>query len=320
MRAPPDGLATDTVAAALCDGWGIEAELAYAPVGAGSYHWHAGDVFVTVDDLDQKAWLGRGRDVVFANLRAAFDTAAELRAAGLDFVVAPVPGRAGEALRRLGDRHSIAVFPFLDGAAGEFGVYESGADRLAVTGLLARLHGTPARSAPAPGLALPGRAHLDAALAQLDRPWTGGPLSEPARDAVRQGAGELAALLDLADRLAAVSLRGPLVVTHGEPHAANVIRAGEGRFLLDWDTVALAPAERDLWLLAEPDSTLADAYAELTGRALDGRALDYYRLAWDLKDWAEYLNVLRSPHGDNDDTRRSLHALARIGDVHAGWL
>ncbi|HXP18631.1 MAG TPA: phosphotransferase [Streptosporangiaceae bacterium] len=34
------------------------------------------------------------------------------------------------------------------------------------------------------------------------------------------------------------------VTTHGEPHSANIIRAGSGRLLIDWDTVGLAPPER----------------------------------------------------------------------------
>ena len=38
-------------------------------------------------------------------------------------------------------------------------------------------------------------------------------------------------------------------MTHGEPHAGNVMRTDEGRLLVDWDTVALAPPERDLWML-----------------------------------------------------------------------
>ena len=35
-------------------------------------------------------------------------------------------------------------------------------------------------------------------------------------------------------------------------------------------------------------------------------ALDFFRLAWDLGDLSEYLNVLRSPHQENDDTLRQI--------------
>jgi spectinomycin phosphotransferase len=43
---------------------------------------------------------------------------------------------------------------------------------------------------------------------------------------------------------------GPVVVTHGEPHPGNILRAAGGLYLIDWDTVGLALPERDLWMVA----------------------------------------------------------------------
>ena len=158
-------------------------------------------------------------------------------------------------------------------------------------------------------------------LLELDEAWTGGPLSEPARDAVRDSASELAELLTLADRLAADAQKrgGGWVVTHGEPHAANVMRTGDRRLLVDWDTVALAPPERDLWMLVVGGTDAADLYERATGTRLDDAALDFFRLTWDLKDLAEYLNVLRSPHQENDDTVRQLQALTRSAAIRESW-
>ena len=98
-------------------------------------------------------------------------------------------------------------------------------------------------------------------------------------------------------------------MTHGEPHAGNVMRTGEGRVLVDWDTVALAPPERDLWMLVAGGTDAADLYVRATGTQLDEAALDFFRLAWDLSDLAEYLNVLRSPHEEDDDTVWGYQAL-----------
>ncbi len=58
--------------------------LQYVPVGGGSYHWAVRDEpgerwFVTVDDLDDKGWLGSTRPAVFTGLTAAMDAAATLR-------------------------------------------------------------------------------------------------------------------------------------------------------------------------------------------------------------------------------------------------
>jgi hypothetical protein len=68
---------TDVLIEALANGWGIDVDAAdYAAVGAGSYHWVVSDrngtrAFVTVDDLDKKAWLGDTRKSTFDGLRRA---------------------------------------------------------------------------------------------------------------------------------------------------------------------------------------------------------------------------------------------------------
>ncbi len=317
MRAPPEGIDSDDVAAALADGWGFDvAETEYAPVGAGSYHWlvRARDgtpAFVTVDDLDAKPWLGETRDDVFANLLCAFATAVALRDAGLEFVVAPFRTTNGDTVYRLGPQHAVALFPFLDGAAGEFGPHAEDA-RADVVAMLARLHGTtPAGPAPrVVGLDVPGRRQLEAALREVGEPWTGGPFSEPARHALAAISSDVAELLAFADRLAA-DVRSDWVVTHGEPHAGNVLTAGERRLLVDWDTVALAPPERDLWQVVETadDKT---AYTEATGYEIDETALSFFRTAWDLDDLAAYLNVLRMPHAENEDTTFALAFVTRF--------
>src|SRR6266508_426095 len=87
----------------LADGWRFDVEaIDYAAVGFGSYHWVATDPrgtrrFVTVDDLEQKPWLGDTRETVFDGLMRSFDTAVALRDAGLGFVVAPIITSDGEA-------------------------------------------------------------------------------------------------------------------------------------------------------------------------------------------------------------------------------
>ena len=105
---------------------------------------------------------------------------------------------------------------------------------------------------------------LEAALRDVDEPWSGGPLSEPARQAFSSHAADVPEFLALADRLAAgVEQRGATsVITHGEPHAGNVLRTDGGHVLVDWDTVARGPRERDLWWLADEPGDLA-AYTAL---------------------------------------------------------
>jgi hypothetical protein len=61
---------------------------------------------------------------------------------------------------------------------------------------------------------------------------------EPARALITRTAGHIRHLLASFDQLAERVTALEPVVTHGEPHHANLIRAGTGVMLIDWDTVA----------------------------------------------------------------------------------
>jgi aminoglycoside phosphotransferase (APT) family kinase protein len=320
---PPAELETRALIRHLADGWGFDAETAeYAAVGGGSYHWVVTDRtgtrrFVTGDDLETKPWLGGTRDSVFDGLRRAFDTAAALRDAGLPFVVGPIPTSSGETVVRIGSRYTVALFPFVAGHAGTYGAYDD-ATRAAVVSILAELHRATSAVATVARrieLDLPGRSRLEVALAALDEPWSGGPFSERARDALTCHASDVAEWLALFDRLATdvAGRGGDWVVTHGEPHAANVLSTGDGHRLVDWDTVALAPPERDLWILVG-DSSDEEAvhYAAATGHQLDQAALDFFRLMWDLEDIAAFTALLRSPHAEHADTAKAYAGLTLL--------
>ena len=323
MKALPEEFETGAIADLLADGWGFDVEAAdYANVGFGSYHWVVRDLegargFVTVDDLDHMPWLGETRESVFDDLRRAFDTAVALRDGGLGFVVAPIPTTLGETVRRVGPRHTIALFPFVDGQAGRFGRYDTPDERAAVVSMLAELHkATPAGGSVARriDLDLPGRRQLESALDDVNQTWSGGPFSEPARQALAAHASDVAALLAAADRLS-IDVAGrsaSWVVTHGEPHPGNVIRTEESLVLVDWDTVAIAPPERDLWMVVGDNADEASLYADATGHELDEVAVNYFRLAWDLADIATYIGVFRSPHRRTEDTVEAYDFLAAV--------
>jgi spectinomycin phosphotransferase len=327
----PDGFDASALVRSLADGWGFEVEsIDYAPVGFGSYHWVSTDVagtrgFVTVDDLDRKPWFGDDREAAYDGLLHAFGTAVALRDAGLEFVVAPTRTSEGEPLRRIDARYSAALFPFVDGRAARHGAYDTPEQRAAVITMLARLHeATPAVESVARriDLDLPGRRQLESGLEAVDRPWSGGPYSEPARQDLARHAGELVELLALFDRLAddVATRSADWVVTHGEPHAANLIRTGSGDRLIDWDTVALAPRERDLWMVMSETGDEGRAYAAATGREPDPVAIDLFRLTWDLGDLAAYVEVLRSPHRESEDTRKAYAGLQKCAAIRDQWV
>jgi hypothetical protein len=93
-----------------------------------------------------------------------------------------------------------------------------------------------------------------------------------------------------------------MVITHGEPHAGNVMITSGGLVLIDWDTALLAAPERDLWTLAEDDAALLDRYAAATGRELDRDALSFYRLWFDLAEIGQYLGLFHGPHEQSADS------------------
>jgi spectinomycin phosphotransferase len=317
VRALPEEFEASALIGFLAEGWGFDVETAdYAAVGGGSYHWVVRDLegtrgFVTVDDLDHKPWLGDTRESVLDELARAFDTAVALHDGGLGFVVAPIPTSRGETMRRLGPRYTVALFPFVDGQAGRFGEYDT-AERAAILTMLAALHrATPPVSTRRIDLELPGRRELESALLDLSQPWSGGPLSEQARELLAPHASFVTQLLALFDRLSAevASRSTNWVVTHGEPHAANVMRTAESHVLIDWDTVALAPPERDLWMLVDQSPDAATTYADSTGNQVGQDAVNFFRLTWTLADVASFTNLLRSPHRDSADTKKAYNAL-----------
>jgi spectinomycin phosphotransferase len=184
--APPEEFETSALIDFLADGWGFDVEaVRYAPLGGGSYHWVIEDLvgkrgFVTADDLDQKPWLGDTRDSAFDGLRRAFDTTVVLRDGGLDFVAAPISATGGDTVRRFGPRHTVALFPFVDGKPGTFSRYET-AERAALLTMLAELHRVPVVGSLTSrvDLGLPGRGRLEAALRELNQTWSGGPSPNP---------------------------------------------------------------------------------------------------------------------------------------------
>ncbi|MEU6251152.1 phosphotransferase [Streptomyces sp. NPDC047043] len=108
------------------------------------------------------------------------------------------------------------------------------------------------------------------------------------------------------------------MLTHGEPHPGNIIRSPAGPRLIDWDTVQIAPPERDLWMLTtaladllgeEPacddDQALA-RYTRLTGRTATPTGIALYRLWWTPADIAVFVDELRRPHGTGQDVTAAL--------------
>jgi spectinomycin phosphotransferase/16S rRNA (guanine(1405)-N(7))-methyltransferase len=329
----PADLDQESIAECLAAGWGFDVmSLEYQAVGFGSHHWLAtgdsGDTrFVTVDDLRAKR---RSRedteDAAFTRLARAFTTVVALRdRAGLQFVVAALPDLRGHILTRLTDRYSLVVHPVLAGRpAGSYGGYESRADRAAVLNLLVQLHGATeavAEHADRDDLRVPLRDELERAVEDVDTPWNTGPYGERARALLRAHATGLHRLLHAYDDLAAGVMQheARTVITHGEPHAGNVLMVNGALRLIDWDTTLIAAPERDLWTLDPGDGSMLEAYRLATGVTTSPEALTLYRLSWDLGEIAYYVAGFRQAHQDSTDAAEAWKNLVHYLDPAHRW-
>lgn len=328
MKTPPSTTDLDphTLVTLLTERWELPpVTLTYLALGFGSHHWCAEATdnpsqrwFVTVDDVNQSI-AGS-----FTQLERSLRTATVLHdRAGIEAVVAPLPDIAGDVVVGIGKAQTswaVAVYPWLDVEPSSFGAFATSTDRLEAIRLVARLHGaTPSVPAEIPrrdAMAIPHRTACDVALDRLGMPWVGGPFAEPARIATRDAEGAVRRAFHAYDRLveAVRADSASWVITHGEPHPGNLVRCRDTRALVmvDWDTCALAPRERDLWQVfsLEPTEDELAAYREVAGDApISDDALALYRLWWDLSEVAIYLTWFTQAHEESDDMRTGFDGL-----------
>jgi spectinomycin phosphotransferase len=278
MLERPSDVTDDEVLAVVRRHWEPRADaVEHLPVGWGAHHWRVDvqgepTLFATLDpDLPRHTQ---------ASLELAYASAAAL---GLDFVWPSLPAAGGGFTVPVGAR-TASVTAWLDGRRPDESVAE-------LPELLAELH-----HAPPPSTARAWSTEIDPGLPVLlrellQRPWDG-PLGPSAREllvehltAVGGWAREHARLLALADP-------ATYVVTHGEPHVRNQWLARGRTWLVDWESLLLAPRERDLATLVHE------------GRDVDHdpQMVRLFDLEWRLSEIWSFAQWLQGPHtGDTDD-------------------
>lgn len=317
MQTAPADLTEPALRVALETGWSLRAAtLTYRPVGFGSHHWELTDTagarrFITVDDLrTRRVATGEPLTVGYDRLRAALAAAQALRAAGHDFVLAPLPDRSGEPLVALENAYTLAVYPYVVGESFDWDNCPP-EHRRVVLDLLLAVHRAPPEvrgQARTDDYAIPFRSAITAALDGGNRGGPElGPYAQPAAELLAAHADGVRRALARYDELVDIARADPpgLVLTHGEPHPGNTMRTNDGWLLIDWDTALVAAPERDLWDLDPGDGSVHAAYTAATGTALRPELLDLYRLRWDLTEVAVCLARFREPHGATADDEES---------------
>lgn len=323
MKTLPVDVSMEAVTTALRARWGFTAvTFTHLPLGFGSHHWVAegnkGERwFITLDDL-RAQHTGPTEEESFGNLSTAFSAAALLRdTANLSFVVAPLETVDHKVNHRLDERYSMAVFPFLDVEPTRHGEFRNPCDRDEALRCVGMIHNAtsviPVDALRRDTLEIPGRAGLLEAMRSTADAWNTGFYGERARRLLRESTDAVLRKLRDFDKRVSLTTRDTTdwVVTHGEPHAGNVIRTHAGDLVMvDWDTVAYAPRERDLWMLVNESSPDWSAYRQVTGITnVSDTAMDAYRLHWDLSEIAIFVSWFRNPHEKTEDMEVAWDAL-----------
>lgn len=275
MFDPPAHLGDDEVLEVVRREWSPHVQrVDHLPVGFGAHHWRAVTddgpaLFVTFDTYAERHTAG--------SLEAAYAGAAALADQGLDFVLASRRAASGTFTVPAADG-AISGTPWLDG--------HRPVDERATPALLDRLHRA------APPRALPVWAPLtspsfpDDLADRLRSPWDSGPHGAVAHAALTGRLADIAAWNDRYLALAAGSDPADFVPTHGEPGVRNQLQADGHLWLVDWESLKLAPAGRD----ARSSSELFD-------------------LEWRLDEIGQYATWFEGVHSESRSDRVALDGL-----------
>jgi hypothetical protein len=320
---PPTGLSNGDLEEVIDQAWGVAVDsLEYRRVGFGSHHWVATDNlglrhFVTVDELSSESRIGDEVSVHGLHLRPALAAVIDLRAFGCRFVVAPITTKADDPFVQF-DSYAVALFPFIDGQSFTFEESFGEADRDQVLEVVTELHRVPIAAIRPPatdGFVVPWLDQLDRSTRHSSEGvGSNGPHTAVASQLITDNEAEIRSLIARYRTLVAQYLSdpGPVVVTHGEIHPGNVMVTSKGWVIVDWDTVLLAPPERDLWRLAQGGGSVLRAYADATGTTPNEWLVDLYGIRWDLADIASFAAEFRKPHENTEDSRKALELLHSV--------
>ncbi|GGR77643.1 hypothetical protein GCM10010269_16140 [Streptomyces humidus] len=261
----------------------------FFPLGEDSWSYRMGPLWISVRrDLD-------------GHFPGAYEIALLLRESGKSYVLAPLPGRNGHVVHRIGD-FPVVVFPYVEHAAAGPKSPTAGQIELLVRQLREVHAFDPPASrpvdVPTEDFHFPFDNDLDKALEAAQDGATArcGPYGPLLADLVARNGDHLAALREEAASVAArctALWRGERpALTHGDPSLSNVV-FGRGVDIIDWGGAMWAPPERD-WA----------ALSRVFGTAPEGRPefLRFYELRWTLAEIAEYGSRFTGPHtGDADD-------------------
>ncbi|MAU00749.1 MAG: phosphotransferase [Anaerolineaceae bacterium] len=242
---------------------------------------------------------------------------------GIQQVIAPLPTKTGELWTNL-DRFKAVLYPFVTGQDG----YEVKMQphHWAAFGIaLKHIHST--ALPPTLAQALPQETFTDrwrefvkTILAQLGEMQFDDPVAGETAVLLKTNQAVILDLVDRAERLAQAAQAQPLefVVCHADIHAGNILITLDDTFyIVDWDTLLLAPKERDLMYIGagllgnwySPQEEAALFYPAYGQTAIDQNLLAYYRYERIVQDIAAFCEQLLFTQEGGADRAQSLRYL-----------
>lgn len=107
----------------------------------------------------------------------------------------------------------------------------------------------------------------------------------------------------------------PKVITHGDAGGNTLVKGYEDIYIIDWDGLLLAPAERDAWI---PEPIYLDGYREILPKfTLHPTAIAFYTLMYYFRSMAQYFAEIISNKPQAD---RSKNLDAFEYDFLEGWI
>lgn len=296
--------------------------LYFLPIGEEGYSYRAETASGSTYFLKAYAVSGQHAEI----LAQAFRLISWLRVAyGQNVVLAPYDTRAGTPYVRYGD-YLVALFEYIDGiTAMEEPLIDAAWQRMAA--LLAGVHES--ASALPQTLAvrkdvcdIPYRATLLRLLrSREEAQGLDTPIGRQVDRVLREQHDDITATLRMLEEAQAAGRReeGRLVLTHGDPNLANIIKDAHGQlYLIDWGAIALGPPERDLVFFTGPRFEMfLRAYVRRSGQpTLRDDLFGFYFYHWILQEISDYGTRILAGRVHDDELRYYWQEFQQYVPIH----
>jgi len=216
-----------------------------------------------------------------------------LQEAGVEAIIAPLETRAGRLWGELDD-FKLFLYPFVEGKDGyEVSMSERQWELFgaALKGVhSARVPLELSRRIPREAYSAYWRDRVRMFQAQAEEDAYEEPAARRLAEIMRSQRGEIARVVEKAGALAGLLLETPreMGLCHADIHPGNLlIGKNDGLHIVDWDTLAIAPKERDLMFAGAEGSRERELFMRGYGPAqVDRVALAYYHYARIVEDLA----------------------------------